>query len=90
MVPLFAVSAPRGGAFLEKCTLHFRFCSEINSSFAGESFRSPLKDKDLRAAVGVGCTPFALHQTCFIGAEVVSESLNVEQRFAAAKRTTWP
>ena len=90
MVPLFTVSAPRGGALLEKCTLHFRFCSEINSSFAGESFRSPLKDKDLRAAVGVGCTPFALHQTCFIGAEVVSESLNVEQRFAAAKRTTWP
>ena len=45
VVPLFAVSAPWGGAFLEKCTLHFRFCSEINSSFAGKSFRSPLKIK---------------------------------------------
>lgn len=35
--------------------------------------------------MGVGCTPFALHQICFIGAKVVSGSLNLEQRFAAAK-----
>ena len=87
VVPLFAVLAPRGGAFLEKCTLHFCFCSEINSSFAGKSFRSPLKEKDLRAAVGGGLYPLCFISDMFYwcksgiwklkcGAEVCSSQTN--------------
>lgn len=80
----------RDGAFPKICTLHFCFCSEINSSLVGKSFWSPFKKIRYVSFGGGGGCPILFHWTCFIGAKVVFGSLNVEQRFEAARRTTWP